>query len=77
MRYSRYGEETCQSAECAGNRHRSHIDVFDADSVVRDPKKPDWYDDRYHQGDYLHPNAEGGRVLAEAYDLQMLTGEQI
>lgn len=49
--------------------------VFDADAVLRDAGRPDWLDDRYHQGDHLHPNAAGGRKLAEAYDLAALTGK--
>lgn len=51
--------------------------VFDADAVVRNQEKPDWYDDRYHQGDYLHPNRAGGKILADAFDLSKLTGEEI
>ena len=27
-----------------------------------------------HQGDHLHPNEAGGRLLAGAYDLAKLTG---
>lgn len=50
--------------------------VFDADELLRDPEKPDWFDDRYHQGDHLHPNAEGGQLMADAYDLAKLTGKQ-
>lgn len=49
--------------------------VFDACALVADPEKPDWYDDRYHQGDHLHPNAEGGKVLADGFDLVKLTGK--
>lgn len=51
--------------------------VFDADALVRNPEKPNFYDDRYHQGDYLHPNEEGGRLLAESFDLTLLTGEKV
>lgn len=58
-------------------QHSSLFDyVFDADAVLRDPERPDWLDDRYHQGDYLHPNAAGGLKLAEAFDLASLTGDR-
>ena len=49
--------------------------VFDADALMRNPEKPNYFDDRYHQGDYLHPNEAGGEYLAESYDLRLLTGE--
>ena len=51
--------------------------VFDADAAVRDPRDPHIYDERYHQGDRLHPSEEGGRRLADAIDLERLTGEKI
>ena len=49
--------------------------VFDAEAAVAEAH-PDglYYKEGLHQGDHLHPNAEGGRVLAEAYDLDQLTG---
>ena len=50
--------------------------MFDADAVVRDPDRPDCYNDRYHQGDHLHPSQVGGDALAAAYDLEQLTGEK-
>ena len=51
--------------------------LFDAEAVVRDAR-PDgiYYAESLHQGDRLHPNAEGGRLLAEAYDLRKLTGKE-
>lgn len=49
--------------------------VFDADALMRNREKPNYFDDRYHQGDYLHPNEAGGEYLAESYDLRLLTGE--
>ena len=48
--------------------------VFDADALVRNPEKPNFYDDRYHQGDYLHPSEAGGKYLADNFDLEQLTG---
>lgn len=50
--------------------------VFDADAIVRNPQNPSYYDDRYHQGDYLHPNVQGGLVLAEGFELLQLVGNQ-
>ena len=50
--------------------------VFDADRLLRDEKNPSWVDERYHQGDHLHPNTLGGERMAEAYDLTALTGEE-
>lgn len=51
--------------------------LFDADAIVRE-ERPDgcYYADGLHKGDHLHPNAEGGRRLAEAYDLRKLTGKE-
>ena len=54
---------------------RCSIIWFDADALLRDPKNPSFTDERYHQGDHLHPNQAGGMLLAQAYDLQKLTGE--
>lgn len=50
--------------------------VFDADRLLRDEKDPSRVDERYHQGDHLHPNTLGGERMAEAYDLAALTGEE-
>ncbi len=50
--------------------------VMDADMVVRSPLDPNLYDDRYHQGDHLHPNAAGGVLLAESFNLEKLTGKE-
>lgn len=51
--------------------------LFDAEAVVRE-ERPDgfYFKEGLHQGDHLHPNIEGGKLLAEAFDLEMLTGEQ-
>ncbi len=51
--------------------------VFDADAVVRERAADGWrYREGLHQGDRLHPNATGGRTLAEAFDLGKLTGKE-
>ena len=51
--------------------------VFDAEAVVRQ-LRPDgfYYGEGLHQGDHLHPNTEGGRKLAGAFDLTKLTGKE-
>ena len=30
--------------------------MLDADALLRDQKNPSFTDERYHQGDHLHPN---------------------
>lgn len=50
--------------------------MFDAEAVVREEGSDGIrFRDGLHLGDHLHPNAEGGRLLADAYDLSKLTGE--
>ncbi len=51
--------------------------LFDAEAVVRE-ERPDgfYYREGLHQGDHLHPNAKGGRLLAGAFDLNALTGRE-
>ncbi len=49
---------------------------FEADELMKDPKNPDWFNDKYHQGDHLHPNAEGGKLMADNYDLAKLVGKE-
>lgn len=49
--------------------------VFDAEEAVREIHNDGYYyAEALHQGDRLHPNAMGGRQLANAYDLEKLTG---
>lgn len=49
--------------------------VFDAEAVVAERREDGLYfREGLHQGDHLHPNAEGGRLLAESFDLEALTG---
>ncbi len=51
--------------------------LFDAEVVVRDERTDGfYYREGLHQGDHLHPNAEGGKLLAEAFDLKKLTGKE-
>lgn len=52
--------------------------VFDAEAVVREARPDGFYfAEGLHQGDHLHPNARGGQLLADAYDLQKLTGKEV
>jgi hypothetical protein len=47
--------------------------------ATKERERPDglYYREGLHLGDHLHPNAEGGRLLADAYDLEQLTGRAI
>ncbi len=51
--------------------------LFDAEAVVRE-KRPDgcYYGEALQQGDHLHPNAAGGQKLADAFDMEELTGRK-
>ncbi len=51
--------------------------VFDAEAVVAE-QHPDglYYREGWHQGDRLHPNETGGKALADAFDLNQLTGRK-
>ena len=46
--------------------------VVDADLVLRDPSQPTRLLPAYDSGDHLHPNAEGGRAVANSIDLKLL-----
>jgi len=49
--------------------------LFDAEAVVREQREDGYYySEGLHQGDHLHPNAKGGRKLADAFDLEKLIG---
>jgi lysophospholipase L1-like esterase len=45
--------------------------VIDVDRVLRDPAQPTRLLPEYDSGDHLHPNAEGGRAIANAIDLKV------
>lgn len=52
-------------------------DLFDAEAVVREERMDGfYYREGLHQGDHLHPNAKGGKLLADAFDLKKLTGKE-
>lgn len=48
--------------------------VLDFDRVVRDPERPDRLHPALHDGDWLHLNPEGYRLLAEAVPDDLFTG---
>ena len=83
----RFGQEKIEFTERMNNDRHIYNEwlltcglfdyVLDADAVVRDSDNPEWYDARYHLGDHLHPNDEGGRIIAEAFNLEKLTGQSI
>ena len=45
--------------------------VYDQASLVVNPEKPSCTDKRYLGKDYVHPNLEGGRIVADNIDLDM------
>ena len=45
--------------------------VIDVDRVLRDPANPKRLLPAYDSGDHLHPNAAGGRAIAESIDLRV------
>jgi lysophospholipase L1-like esterase len=45
--------------------------VVDVDRVLRDPSHPTRLLPLYDSGDHLHPNAEGGRAIANAIDVRV------
>lgn len=48
--------------------------VLDFDDYISDLAEPDQIDGRWHRGDYLHPNAEGGAQIAGCIPLEKITG---
>lgn len=45
--------------------------VVDVDRALRDPSHPTRLSPIYDSGDHLHPNANGGRAIANAVDLRL------
>jgi lysophospholipase L1-like esterase len=45
--------------------------VYDQASLVVNPEKPNCTDKKYLGKDYIHPNLEGGKIVAENIDLDM------
>lgn len=54
-------------------REGHEFDGFiDFDAAVRDPVRPERLTDGWHLGDRLHPNAQGGRMMAALVDPEQL-----
>jgi lysophospholipase L1-like esterase len=54
-------------------RHNASADGFyDFAPILSVDGKDAKLDDRYHDGDYLHPNTEGGKKLADSIDIEAL-----
>ncbi len=52
--------------------------VYDAEAQVCDTDDTGiFFKEGCHAGDHLHPNAKGGKAMADGYDLVKLTGEAI
>lgn len=49
--------------------------LVDWDSVGRDPQRPEYLREGFHDGDYLHPSVDGGKALADSFALSRLVGE--
>lgn len=47
---------------------------FDFDAVLRDNAMPSYLKEETHIGDGLHPNTEGGKILADHVELDKLAG---
>jgi lysophospholipase L1-like esterase len=47
--------------------------VLDIDALMQDPRRPGFLNPAYDKGDHLHPNDDGHRVIAEAFDPAWLT----
>jgi lysophospholipase L1-like esterase len=45
--------------------------VVDVDQVLRDPSHPTQLLPAYDSGDHLHPNAAGGKAIADAIVLRL------
>ena len=45
--------------------------VYDQASLVVNPEKPNCTDKRYLGKDYVHPNLEGGKIVADNIDLDL------
>jgi hypothetical protein len=51
--------------------------VIDFDAAIRDPVRPERITDGWHLGDRLHPNAQGGKMMAALVDPDLLLKPRI
>jgi lysophospholipase L1-like esterase len=51
--------------------------LFDAEEIVKEEHSDGiYFKNGCHQGDRLHPNEKGGKMIANAYDFARLTGKE-
>ncbi len=72
--YSEEGEAERQAVNKWIRTGGAFDGVFDFDAAVRDPNHPSQFREGYHSGDHLHPNATGYRAMADAVNLDLLSG---
>ncbi|MBQ7059449.1 MAG: hypothetical protein IJM83_09165 [Firmicutes bacterium] len=48
--------------------------IVDPEPLLLEEGTTDTYKEGLHQGDFLHPSAEGGKVIANCFDLESLRG---
>ncbi len=51
--------------------------IIDFDAAIRDPVRPERITDGWHLGDRLHPNAQGGKMMAALVDPDLLLKPRI
>jgi len=69
MAYEDYHEVTRKELNAWIRSYDGFDHVVSFDEVTRNPDKPDQMIKAYHCGDHLHPSKEGGKAMAEAFDL--------
>ncbi|TCC53271.1 SGNH/GDSL hydrolase family protein [Kribbella capetownensis] len=70
--YSPAGEADRQALNTWIRTSGEYDGVVDFDKVVRDPAAPTKILPAYDAGDHLHPNADGFKAMAAAFDLKQL-----
>ncbi|TCN29323.1 lysophospholipase L1-like esterase [Kribbella orskensis] len=71
--YSAEGEADRQALNQWIRTSREYDGVVDFDKAVRDPAQPSKMLPAYDVGDHLHPNADGFKAMAAAFDLKALS----
>jgi len=72
--YNPEKEKTRQAVNQWIRESKEFDGVIDFDAVARDPNRPSHIQAAFDSGDHLHPNDAGYKVMADAIDLQLLTG---
>jgi lysophospholipase L1-like esterase len=68
--YSAEGEADRQALNQWIRTSREYDGVVDFDNAVRDPAQPSKMLPAYDVSDHLHPNADGFKAMAAAFDLK-------